>query len=291
MDTQQTEPGAVVIDDLSEVLQHIAPRAYRKTRAKVANSPETRQFLDLGLEILRADLLEHEGPDMEEGEHSRIFGSVSRERLLRRAAESSDPKVRFLTENQFRYRWPHKNEYTEDLIAYLFRPEPYNAHLDMMAAAANDMTRQLSLGQLIEKLAAVELDAVLANVRVSLITVLQASLPNHPRVREYAARYWYANVLDRWSGIYEQVCNAYGLHLQPGVTWEDLAVLFNSVIDGVTLRARTEGAVPTTSSNQPVLTAAIFAMVPSLLDLDGRDPYEITAIATHGESLPSSARR
>jgi hypothetical protein len=60
-------------EDLSGTLQYIGMNMLARTRAKLANSPETRDFLELGLALLQTDLLEHTGPDIEQGIHSRLF--------------------------------------------------------------------------------------------------------------------------------------------------------------------------------------------------------------------------
>jgi hypothetical protein len=46
-------------DDLSSVLSNIAADARPTTRNKIANSQETRAFLEIGLLLLRDDLLDH----------------------------------------------------------------------------------------------------------------------------------------------------------------------------------------------------------------------------------------
>jgi hypothetical protein len=50
-------------EDLSQVLRHVAAGKYPKTRAEMANNRKTREFLEIGLEILREDHLDHPGPN------------------------------------------------------------------------------------------------------------------------------------------------------------------------------------------------------------------------------------
>src|ERR1700754_4795801 len=63
----QTAGGEMVSDDnLSAVLANVAADARTSTRERIANSPETREFLEIGLLLLRDDLLDHRGPDLQD---------------------------------------------------------------------------------------------------------------------------------------------------------------------------------------------------------------------------------
>ena len=64
-------------EDLSATLHHIGKDELSPARLKLANSPPTRAFLELGIELLKTDLVEHTGPDFEQGLRSRLFESLS----------------------------------------------------------------------------------------------------------------------------------------------------------------------------------------------------------------------
>ena len=251
-------------EDLSSTLQYIGINKLGKTRAKLANSSETREFLEIGLALLRTDLLEHTGPDIEQGIHSRLFESLSRERIMA-LSEERDPKGELkLGVNMFRNRWDRKDFYTEDLIAYLFRIEPQKRHFEEMAEAGRALAKEVAFGQLIRLLAATETEAVLNDQRMSLQAILQVALPSHPRVQEFS-RAQYEYLLPAWASLYEEISTTYGLSLADEYTWNDMALLFNSVVEGVTIRSRAEQDEPKLSNGEGVLAAAIFAMVPTLL--------------------------
>jgi hypothetical protein len=74
-------------DDLSAVLTNVAADARPATRVKIANSPETRAFLDIGLLLLCDDLLDHRGPDLldDHDAGTRLFTGLSQSRLIERA--------------------------------------------------------------------------------------------------------------------------------------------------------------------------------------------------------------
>lgn len=261
-------------EDLSVSLHYIGMGMLAKTRAKLANSRETREFLELGLALLRADLIEHTGPDFERGDHSRLFESLSRERIMALADEGDPDRTKLLGVNMFRHRWSRKDFYTEDLIAYLFRMGPQHRHINEMASAVRALVTEASFGQLVRALAAAEVEAMLADPIVSLQGIVQAALPRHPRVQEFS-RAQYDYLLPQWGAIYEEVAAAYGLTLANTRTWSDVALLFNSVIEGALVRARVEGSEPRLSNGEGVLAGAIFTMLPSMLnncpeDLDSR---------------------
>lgn len=272
----KSDPGED--EDLSSTLRYIGGRdMLAKTRAELANSKETREFLELGIALLRADLLEHTGPDIEQGIHSRLFESLSRERIMS-LAEEHDTGNGPLHVNMYRHRWPRKDYYTEDLIAYLFRAKLQERHFEKMVRAGRTLMREASFGQLIRHLAAAETEAVAADPLANLQVFLQAALPRHPRVQEFS-RAQYDYLLPRWAQFYEEVAGAYGLDLADGYTWDDLALLFHTVVEGAVLRARTEGRAPNLSNGEGVLAAAIFAIVPTISpncpqDLDSVFPIQ-----------------
>jgi hypothetical protein len=245
-------------EDLSGILRHVAAGKYPKTRAEMANNRKTREFLEIGLDILREDHLDHCGPVPEQASNQPLFQSLSRPRILQRAVKNH------LTEGEYTYRWEHKNGYTEDLIAYIFRINPQMKHIDNMATEAEVLSKGISFTDLVEAVAESEWSAIIQDPLSQLQAIISSALPSHPRVREYFTA-TYEKLLPRWADIYEQISTSYGITLQPGVQWHDLAILFNTVIEGAAFRAHVEGVQPCLSTGKGVLVSAIFAMLPSLL--------------------------
>ena len=252
-------------EDLASVLGYIGQGRLALTRAKLANTPATREFLEIGLSLLQDDLLMHTGPDFDQGDRSRLFESLSRERIMTQADALDPDKRKILTIHMFRHRWDRKDRYTEDLISYLFRLGPQQRHLDEMAEAAMAMLTQASLKELVQLLAATEVEAMLADPVVSLQTIVQAALPNHPKVRHFIQAQ-YDLLLPGWAGLYEKITAAYGLTLKRGVTWPDVALLFNTVVEGSLARARIDRVEASLSNGERVLAGAILMMLPSLLE-------------------------
>jgi hypothetical protein len=258
----------MIDDDLASVLSNVAADARPATRQKIANSPETRAFLEIGLQLLRDDLLDHRGPDMlaENDAGTRLFAGLSQARLIERSDQQDreEEQPRLLTVGMFRDRWRYKNRYTEDLIAYLMRPALLQQTMLAVRGAMAALPDDIPLPQLIRMMAGATLSGTLDDPNWSLQTIVWVALPNHPRVRTFLKgryEYW----LSQWALLYEDVGRRYGVTVRPGYTWLDLAFLLNTVAEGARLRAAALGSVATLSSGDNVLVGAINAMLPSLL--------------------------
>jgi hypothetical protein len=260
-----TDPRAAMQEDLAPVLENIGWGMLAATRAKLANTSTTRDFLEIGLTLLQEDLLWHRGPDFDQGQRSRLFESLSRERILARAQELDTDQRKRLTVNMFRHRWERKDRYTEDLISYLFRPGFMERHFEEMAATARAAVADASLKELVESLAGAEVQFMLINPIISLQAIVQVALPNHQKVRHFIQAQ-YDFILPRWARLYEQISAIYGLRLRPDRNWLDVALLFNTAVEGVLLRARIDRAEPKLSNGEGVLAASILTMLPSLLE-------------------------
>ncbi|WP_448628522.1 hypothetical protein [Geodermatophilus sp. URMC 64] len=255
-------------DDLSQVLRNVAADARPATREKIANSPETRAFLEVGLLLLRDDLLDHRGPDLldDHDAGTRLFAGLSQARLVERAEREGrgDDRPLVLTVGMFRDRWRYKSRYTEDLIAYLLRPARLEQLMLETREVAVTLARDRSFPELVRRLAGAVMGATLDDPLWSLQTIMWVALPNHPRVQAFLkARYeqWIAH----WASLYEELAEHFGLRLRPGYGWFDLAELINAVADGARLRARAMGSVATLSNGDDVVVGAVHALVRALL--------------------------
>jgi hypothetical protein len=256
----------MIEDDLASVLSNVAADARPGTRVKIANSPETRAFLEIGLLLLRDDLLDHRGPDLldEHDAGTRLFAGLSQARLVERSEreEQDDERPRMLTVGMFRDRWRYKSRYTEDLIAYLMRPALLEENIGSLQRALRALPADISFAELVRRMVDAVLDSTLNDPLWSLQTIIWVALPNHPRVRVFlkSHEYW----ITEWAVLYEQVGGRFGLQLRPGYTWLDVAHLYNSVADGARMRAKGGGSVAALSSGANVVVGAIHAMMPGL---------------------------
>lgn len=263
-------------DDLSSVLGNVAADARPTTRHKIANSPETRAFLEVGLVLLRDDLLDHRGPNLldEDDQGTRLLAGLSQARLVERAEQDDfgADRPRMLTVGMFRDRWRYKSRYTEDLIAYLFRPAVLERQMLAMRVEAKRLAATLSFDELVRKFTEVVLNATLNDPLWSLQTIFRVALPNHPRVRDFL-KIRYEQWIVNWAEIYAGLAESYGIQLRPDYTWHDVAELINAVMEGARVRARSTGILVVLSSGETVVVGAIFAMLSGLLvDFPARQP-------------------
>jgi hypothetical protein len=173
-------------------------------------------------------------------------------------------KQKLLTVNMFRHRWDRKDRYSEDLISYLFRLGPQRERLKEMESAALALLPDVSLKELVQLLATAEVDTILIDPIFNLQTIIQAALPNHPKVRQFTQAQ-YEMILTGWANLYERIAMAYGLELKPGLTWSDVALLFNTVVEGALVRARIDKVEAVLSNGERVLAGAILVMLPALM--------------------------
>jgi hypothetical protein len=254
-------------DDLSTILTNVAADARPATREKIANSAETRAFLEIGLQLLRDDLLDHRGPDLldEHDAGTRLFAGLSQARLIERAAQVAESEERpaMLTVGMFRDRWRYKSRYTEDLIAYLMRPSGYGQIMAELRAAALALPADTPFPELARFVGEAVMAATLRDEQWSLQTIVWVALPNHPRVRRYL-KVRYEQWIGAWAETYEELAKRYALELRPGVTWLDVAEMFNAVADGARVRGIAMGSVAALSSGDSVVVGAVRAMMPAL---------------------------
>ena len=259
-------------DDLSETLQFVAAGRRPAARARIANSSDTRAFLDTGLELLRQDLFDHTGPDDENSPRpSVLFRSLSRPRLIeagnRLRVSGRLPPGTMTTDGQFRDRWRYADEFAEDLVSYLFRFYPYAQQMKMVRASIESgPLKDASLATLIESLSAAEIDRSTADTASTLRTLVQWALPNHPRVRELAVATYRDQRIPAWAGVYEFIGSRYGLFLKAEYSWIDVAELLNTMVEGASLRAVLDKNLVTLASGGNVLSTSIRLMLPALLE-------------------------
>jgi hypothetical protein len=254
-------------DDLSAVLTNVAADARPATRVKIANSPETRAFLDIGLLLLCDDLLDHRGPDLQDDHDAgtRLFTGLSQARLIERAEHEDVHREhpRMLTVGMFRDRWRYKSRYTEDLIAYLLRPALVEQAIHEVAEAAQQLPQGLPFAEFVRLLVERVMAATLRDQMWSLQTVVWVALPNHPQVQLFL-KAQHEQWIAYWAQAYERVCGCYGLELRPQYTWRDVAEVLHALAEGARLRARATGSASGLSSGDNVLAGAVHMLLPGL---------------------------
>ncbi|MFG2794051.1 hypothetical protein [Streptomyces sp. NPDC048419] len=258
-------------EDLSQVFTRVKVHTLRETQIKWAIHKRTRAFCDLALHLLYQHHLA-DGARAALGGEVKLFRNLGPEDLMRHAARvvPDAREAEGLDRQRWLDTWRFQAAFLDDLVAYLFRPSVVQRRIGAVHEVLLTMAPQLTLGQLIREGTAAELQSTLHEPIVGLQTFIQAALPRQPRIRQYIDAMEVMS-LTQWAHLYERVLPGYGLALRPGVTWHDLARLFDTVIEGVLLKARTHDDIPCVESGDNTLAAAIFAMLPSLCTIDRAD--------------------
>ncbi|MFD4879000.1 hypothetical protein ACFWOB_37370 [Streptomyces sp. NPDC058420] len=254
-------------EDLSLVFRQVRVQRTAKTQQHWARDPITRAFCDLGAyslyeHHLAGGLRSADVPEM------RLFPNMGGEHLMKLAPKVIPDAWLADSLNRQRYAdtWAHHDSYISDLIAYMFRSAPTLRRVKKMTAAFAQAANDLSLGELVRAAAEAEIESTLSDPIIALQTFFQAVLPRQPKIQE-AVRRIEREMINEWANLYAVVLSGYGLTLRPGITAHDVAELFDTVIEGVLLRARSSGSVPETTIGQDVLTASILLMLPAMCDV------------------------
>jgi hypothetical protein len=262
-----TELGAED-DDLSEVLRHVRVSRLPATQRLWANSWQTRQFLNLGLRLLHEHHSQRGGQSGDRGEGIRLSTTLTPENLANKAQLVIADRVRADALGVVRWKetWGHQAAYTDDLIAYLFRPAPYLRRVEQVQGALYSSMIGLPLAELIRQGAAAEMASCLADPLIALQTLVQAALPYHATISRHATQLEDV-ALEVWARLYAELFPAYGLSLRLGLTWLDVAQLFATAIEGTLLRTRIRGREPALDGGDPMLAGSILALLPGLFDI------------------------
>lgn len=259
-------------EDLSTLLHQVAKDRRPDTRRRIANSVETRRFLDAGITLLLDEIDASNVARDEEPRGEALLQRLSRTRVLQ--ATVAALRTEGITENvgtaesQFRDRWTYVPRFSEDLVAYIFRPWPYRVHLNEVEASLQGELGTAPFGELVRIVSDGELQRAVTDPQMRVQAALQASMPHHPGVRT-GARNQYADLLPRWAAIYERIAARYGFILRPGRSWADVATLLNAMVEGASLRAMVDEELARLTTGENVLQAAILLMLPSLIENRG----------------------
>ncbi|MEU6449781.1 hypothetical protein [Streptomyces sp. NPDC046979] len=250
-------------EDLASVFRRVRVSRTAKTQAEWARDERTRAFCDLGAYLLHQHHLKGEA-----AAERRLFRNLSGEELMHAAARLiPDPGLaQSLDKQRWSDTWGHQEAFIEDLLAYIFRSGPTLRRILEAQQQLVDRAQSLPLGELIRAGVEVEMASSAEDPVVALQTFFEAALPHKPSIREAVARIENEMLLV-WASLYEALLTAYDVRLRPGVTYMDMAGLFNTIIEGALLRTRSLGAAPRTSTGEHILAAAIIKMLPGLCEI------------------------
>lgn len=254
-----------VSEDLTKIFTHVRLQAKAGTRANWATRWETRRFCDLGLDLLYRRHF-YGARSVEAHTDGVLFPHLRPEDIVKHAnTVIRDPaEAEALSKQRWADIWSHQSNYIEDLIAYLFRPGPYIVRIrESQLVLTKMLASGMSLGALVRAGVGVEIESNMNDPLVALQTFVQTALPTNPLIRGYANRLD-EETIRQWSQLYEIVFPAYGLTLEAGYGWSDVARTFTVVADGVLMRARIRDNddLERITNGDDVLSTVIIGLLP-----------------------------
>jgi hypothetical protein len=273
-------------EDLARVFNYVRPGDAEPERAAWARDWRTRTFCSLALHLLYENTIDlaEEGPIGCAG----ISWPALHEKELERHADrmiQNPQTVAALGEDRWRATWRARDEFMHDVLAYLFRPGPYARRIRAVQSRLIGIMRERPLlGEFIRKGVSLELRSNLNDPLVALQTSVQAMFPNHSDVRRHLQALD-GNPLRLWAQLYSVVFPAYGLTLQPGKSWFELAYILTTVADGVLLRSRSHGDLEVLPGGDDVLSAVILGMTAELFGVSASDAEKLPVGTLPDESI------
>lgn len=171
--------------------------------------------------------------------------------------------------------WDTQRDYHHDLLAYLFRTHFHDRRMRKLRTQIRTLT-DFPLDDLVDWLAVAESDQVTSVPEVRLQLALQTAFPSDARIRDLAKRL-YQKQQTQWAILYEEIGVAYGIELDPNVElgWQDMATIFNLVVEGAGLRRTVAPELGVLDNGAHVATKTIQMLLEKMV---GRPWKELAAL-------------
>ena len=264
IDTGTAGPEAFDIDavDLSETVTNLS-RVKSKNRARLANSDLTRAFLGAALSLtdgVRAPV----GEDSAEAA-SQSLAYLSRPRVVGRAREEHPELVP--TEAKFRDRWAGQQDFLSDFVAYALKAREGCLRRAIRAWADDLVDSGGDFPTAVQRVAFEGMPFLADQPAFRLQLLLTASADADPSAVE-ALRQLYGSMASSWLSLYEHVLERFGLHLRPDVPAREVAIMLESLAEGLGLRllARLDEPLVDRERGTSLLGTAVLALLSSLVD-------------------------
>ncbi|WP_410628385.1 hypothetical protein [Amycolatopsis sp. cmx-8-4] len=259
-------------EDLAEVFENIRKQTTANTKAKWARDERTRTFCDLALHLLYQHHIMRTPRQVTD--EVKIFANVQAAHLADHAQSGFFDDRDFadsLSVDRFSATWGHQGAFFQDLIAYLFRPEPYLRRVREMHPGLIEMAGDLTLEQWIKRTGKIEIESLRSNPMVSLHTFIETVLPTDPLVRSRVASLR-STLLQQWATLYERVFSAYGLSFRSGrsITFNDLAAKFSTIACGAFVRSQTRDDAAS-SIDGDILGQLVVDLLPAFFEISSAE--------------------
>lgn len=202
----------------------------------------------VGLSGLRRDVVAKKAANYLRAGMALLFGDGKRASLVlhKLSAEAVVKEAQSRTgvgsKTDFETLWKKTDNYVADLLNYSVWSGHWRNHF---AVAEQADSRLANPGS---GLSYVIREAAYADFRVSMRDSIQISLiastfaAGNLRVRESAGKV-YAEIHEKWRGVYSHILKHHKLRLRKGIEIDDLAYIFTSLADGLAMRMKSDPSV------------------------------------------------
>jgi hypothetical protein len=235
-------------DDLSNVLKRLmspesGTRKTRDARKRLANDPITRDLLEAGLRLVTRQLQDSkvfsDASKVEAENYEETIAFFEWITYKNVVAEAEREGIHDANLGKIRDRWPFKDRYVEDLLAYSLWVKHLAPNIQAAADSANELGSSEDLVEAIHKSAYREVQTTLGNSYFPVSLMTTAIGDRYPYLREAMGKS-YDLLHQHWVPIYQALFEAYGLSLRKGVSYEDLADILSALSEGLAVRVRAD---------------------------------------------------
>jgi hypothetical protein len=162
--------------------------------------------------------------------------------------------------------WGHQAAFTEDLIAYLFRPMPYLARIRGLRAEVLHIEPGQPFGEFLRRATDLVFNSAAADPLIRLQIWIQAAIPEHPSIQAHAVAMETAS-RSIWSELLQQALTRYGLTPRFGASYADLSLVVRTSLAGLLLVRRRDGRQPSLGTGDTILTASTLGVISAFCDV------------------------
>lgn len=221
-------------ESLDDVAINVRTKSSRRWAGRrLANSPETRAFLNAGKRLVDRELL---GELDEDKVTFRPLATLTREGIVREAQEDREALGREPTVAMHRDRWPCFPDFMGDLIRFVLRERHSltNGMLDEHTRARLSTTPRFST--VVHEVAYHDMRIMHGDPASVRFQYLMTGLADHHEAIRTALGGVYENSFAYWRDQYRAILDARGVTFRPGVTLDEFTVILTGMAEGLGLR-------------------------------------------------------
>lgn len=227
-------------DDLSLVLSCLMSResSTRKTsqaRRNLANNPLTREYLNAGLRLIAEQFRPDTNitdDDDKWGRQSAFFDWLSAQKVIDEVSRGGRQRG---NQGTFDDRWPYRDYYIQDLLAYSLWVRHWAEQAAMAETLAGELAAGADLAHAVHEAAYWSCRAQLTNPSSRVWLITSAISDRYPAMKTAMAKV-HRQVEASWKPVYEAAISGRGLRLRPGITLDDFSDVISALSSGISLR-------------------------------------------------------